>query len=1724
MIQTNNNNQAKLFDKKFVALTLRDVRRCEKCKRGYDTKYRVSQDNKPNSSRPVLLNCGHNICENCIYQNRNHLECAVCQVPIEFEHTRWLKKSYDLNFCLLGQLANSISFLGSEPVGGGGAATMTTGMLAAESFIQKCSECEQAPAIGICMNCRADFCKRCFTSVHQNSKVLKKHKLSEFEMQRLQLRLPKEKFCKTHKRMCDKFCVNCQKIYCINCIRLTHNAHHVNALSIENAKNNDKIISFLETMKQTRENIRKAQKDIRICENQLLDYASSITLEINDYFLDLHNFLQIEERRILEEFKVLARPSQNAIHEACAKLSDSQTTLNNMRATLEGFLQKPPNNMHINAILETATTQLEQMPCQIQISQMENNPFVFKRLREVQKEITSSYSVVGNDPKIHIRITPMYGDHEHSFEISSDKILSPDPTESCINFTIETPRRASVSSSSTIAIGKSRRDGRVTHIISPVHFYVQEEEGIKEIRKRLANIDENSFYVDSVQINEMYAVLHVQTKQWHRGVVIEELKKTKNSKDNEQPKYKMFLLDYGIYEDYSKRMLRVISEQTKSISTAAVPCRLVDIGPPGGDWTKEARELMEEIIENKPVQVSIQDTTRTPWSVEVTVTNSGGPISIRDALLYTGIAIDTSVSSSQRNQKFSGSKPTQLSKMKQSLLRPIHHTGEIFRVNVSHIENPHRFFAIKFAHLEELTKLENEMELDYTDPSQRQIIFYAQLHMCCALFFEEKWYRGCVEEINGPNNIRIRLVDDGRTITTNWRELYVLKERFLVHRELSIECSLADIQPLQEKNYEWTDNAIAEFVRMTSNPNIQMTISSSNQFRYQVILNVVKKHLDINVGAMLVKFKQAVSTGDCSVIAENVRTSPIDKLLISDTELKPIPPPAIKTLKRTPIQVIHINNPGDFYIYMVEHIPGILKFQEQLQIAQEERLENETISEDINWKVDDHCLLYASVNEGASDQWFRGIIKNIDENEPEAPYSVFLRDKGVVLRDIQGRQLSPIEDVYKRVSNAAILCHLACVHPTGGMKTWSHSAIDEFRHNISHFESIGGTTQGSAKNFSIPVVLWGMLTETNDALGPCTPKYTNINKMLVSAGLAHLVEKIDITRQMDQFVQDEIQQGQQTLQDWYKNFKKTLDDLPVCSDDFEEPELNKSNISNYEIGDLIENNKVVTEWLPAEPIEKTVFTAYPTYVDYDACVYLHDAEKHHLINGMKKKINEELDLGPGKVTDDKWAPGQPCLARYHLDGCLYRAVIHVALPNKKFEVRFVDYGNVEACELRDLYRMTAFPNIPIQAVRFTIEGIRPRGGQEKFCTTVLDLIHGLIVDKMCGVRVPNGEENKEVKQCRISFNRNDLTTYLIQNEFASGFGNTIKLEKKLKLQPLESPCNPLDESNNSEDELREFMKHQICDPTGEEPNINQHASPANKPTGMFQLDQYKKMYEKMQKDKLYQSIVDDDDSQVMDAPDLENSDDDEVRELEFSFRSNYWHVDDNLEGAPPPAPRSEAGSNFDAFDPCDSSSLLSNFSGIEVFKPPQLPSSVKSFYCEIAYVRSPTVVHIFPHLSELEYRQLELARRIKSLALRTPVFDSFEAKTPCLARYSKDKNWYRAIIRSHNASLRLVKVFYVDFLNSELVHEEHVRRCPNDLLAWPLRTFEMKIYGVIPNPRLREKDVKQAFKKCVTGRKLYAKIVLERGKIPEISLYKSRTEREATVYEDLIIQKYFCKE
>ncbi|XP_017477731.1 PREDICTED: uncharacterized protein LOC108367586, partial [Rhagoletis zephyria] len=355
----------------------------------------------------------------------------------------------------------------------------------------------------------------------------------------------------------------------------------------------------------------------------------------------------------------------------------------------------------------------------------------------------------------------------------------------------------------------------------------------------------------------------------------------------------------------------------------------------------------------------------------------------------------------------------------------------------------------------------------------------------------------------------------------------------------------------------------------------------------------------------------------------------------------------------------------------------------------------------------------------------------------------------------------------------------------------------------------------------------------------------------------------------------------------------------------------------------------------------------------------------------------------------------------------------------------------------------------------------------------------------------------------------------------------------------DSDASANDELNNALSPMQAAQAAQLAMKQQQYPHQQTFVPPCKK--RMFDSNEYKQLHKQMLHENLYgsENFIQNELAAIMqsdnDVGDVgagatgwglgDDDDDAAIVELEQSFALNYWHnTDDEVEREKAKEkirekemakeqqrtrdkvkgremeildsasfalrPRQNLDTSaFDKFYPNETSSVFSHFSGIESFKNPQLPVGKRTFECSVACIVTPTIVQILPHLTEFEYRELELERRIKHLVKSAPYLTDFEPRTICLAVYHKDRKWYRALIRSHNPVAKQVDVLYVDYLNTASVLTTNLRQCPLELISWPLRTIRARLHGLVPNPRLREKDIRQALQDVLLKRTLIARIV-----------------------------------
>ncbi|KAM7362412.1 tudor domain-containing protein qin isoform 2-T4 [Cochliomyia hominivorax] len=1752
----NNSQFVKLFDRRFVAQTLNNSNRCPKCRNEYsfcyDTAERFAIDHHVKSNRPILLSCGHSMCENCVYYNRHNLTCGTCLKPIHIpkEPTKQfsnfnVRDYFDMNFYLMGQLnhwryyrkdgsANNtllMSATGRSILNSSNLLEANTSV--ATSTVIKCVECECAPSLGKCRICKAYYCKRCYDNIHKNSKVLKMHTLQRFDKEPTKqaeiMRLTKGRYCKRHQRQCDRYCPKCDLVCCGECGRQDHQYHHYRKLAEENEKLLDELHVIMDNAQLARESLNKGQKDIKSVETQLEEYAIKTLEEVSNYYLQLHSFLQNEEKKITEKFYEMCQQPQFMLHEANMKLNESQETLNSIRNTLEQFENSPPRNFYLGHILSKYNQLIQQIPTNIQINKPHTNPFIFEVKDDIKSDIQNSINYQYKDPKLLIKIDTSFYDSNPStidttttsipstLNVTLNNCKSPKPKNNKKNkHKKNKPKEDICMTNITKTLPppplSSNHEGvgnlvHVTYIKSPENFYIQNVNDIQSIRKLSHTYLLNAIANNIPKIiaeGYYYMAYHVTDKQWYRGIL---------NKILPNDLYKIFFVDFGICMEVSKDKLCDIEENHLKIPFAAIRCAIYDIMPVGKKWTEVECNLLLELLHNKPARISIiekVDNDMLKIDLHTDLTKS-----VHDAFLYTGLARERPGAHSFKLQ-YKTNLP--IIKIEERIPKTNIQTSEILSVTVLHVEGPEEFYVIKNELLKSKEELRNELNQYYQNNTKTiQQIYLGTVQMCCAVNINDIWYRGVIEAIKDRGQLNVRLIDEGRRECINWRQAFVLNEQFRKKREFAIGCTLADIEPLQENKYVYTTDAIKDFKQMTTNPHLRMEVVAVTPKVCKVALYICKRSLDINVGATMVKNKYGISTGESTQITEvikipkgknNDQQQPFNVNTNEDKWNKNMGTVA-KPIKRTLVKVTYFVSPGEFYIQLANLIQGTKAFHQQIQEAQAKKCGSKPslAYETREWFENNHCLVYTKYEnfqfphplDGPlleNFEWYRGVITKITYLPGEEPkFSVFLRDIGVTISSIYSQQLYSIDPQLDRVTNAVYCCHLACIEPAGG-NTWSHSAIDSFKHYILTAETLSVSLYSKTvkkKEDSLAVVLWSSKMETSNPLAPCITKYSNINRNLVRKGLAYMVEPLDTKRQFDQIEEMELANGEITLEEWFKTVSDNVllkeiensEKHPLhLSLNADEIETNEFSVDDHPFGNHLTevafhettSQDVPTAWLSSKIITKTLFSGYPTYIDFDCIVYLHEADDKKFLENITKKLTEIYGPMDTHGMHHNYSINQPCVVKYHIDGKYYRGIITDDINSQsEWGVRFIDYGNVETVEAKDLRPFAPFPNLPAMANKYIIDGIKPKDGADKFNTNDLDQIHAMIVTKLVSIRIPSTEMQNKIKRCNMRLGAQDVASEIIARGLAepdyqplyenvtneiTDF-NLIQPEDNLKPPHVHKPhksrnplpvattedyaifsqannmsidCNYLNNNNNivhnndlsenSEDvdvddddndygsdsdkydHLNEMLDRLSKNPINE-PQFSKTTmirtttettttttttnTVTNKPPPpkkrMFNNKDYTKMMNVMM---VYDA---DDILEEFEHDDVDDEEDDEdIIELGESFAMNYWHntvedmrveedeeINEHLDRRASNYDDMDIDSDFDGFHPNDASTVFSHFSGIENFKPPQLPVTMHHFNCRVVSIITPTILQIFPHHTEFRYRELELQRSIKEM-------------------------------------------------------------------------------------------------------------------------------------------------
>ena len=153
------------------------------------------------------------------------------------------------------------------------------------------------------------------------------------------------------------------------------------------------------------------------------------------------------------------------------------------------------------------------------------------------------------------------------------------------------------------------------------------------------------------------------------------------------------------------------------------------------------------------------------------------------------------------------------------------------------------------------------------------------------------------------------------------------------------------------------------------------------------------------------------------------------------------------------------------------------------------------------------------------------------------------------------------------------------------------------------------------------------------------------------------------------------------------------------------------------------------------------FNGTVTWVNLAGEVFLYDVNKSEFqLRYMQEQLYSIYEGSQPSEADLNCKAGDPCIARYELDGKWYRATVAATdIDENKVEVIFVDYGTRDDVDRHHIRLNVMLQWIPIQTIKCTIHNIQVPGTKADdvidWPIQTLDYLHKLIVDQTCCVKV-----------------------------------------------------------------------------------------------------------------------------------------------------------------------------------------------------------------------------------------------------------------------------------------------------------------------------------------------------------------------------------------------------
>ncbi|XP_037083198.1 tudor domain-containing protein 1-like [Pollicipes pollicipes] len=182
-------------------------------------------------------------------------------------------------------------------------------------------------------------------------------------------------------------------------------------------------------------------------------------------------------------------------------------------------------------------------------------------------------------------------------------------------------------------------------------------------------------------------------------------------------------------------------------------------------------------------------------------------------------------------------------------------------------------------------------------------------------------------------------------------------------------------------------------------------------------------------------------------------------------------------------------------------------------------------------------------------------------------------------------------------------------------------------------------------------------------------------------------------------------------------------------------DLELNMLAAEQAAEAVEERALEVDWLPARVPTETRFIGRPTHVTMAGTVYLHTYPKgKETLDILQQAFSSKYGGSQPRPCDSYWFEGQPCIAKYFLDDCWYRAKV-LQVHSEKVSVQFVDYGNTDRVAPTELRKNVFMEHVPVQALHCELHNILPLTEDGTFPVKTLNFLHSQIVERECHVQV-----------------------------------------------------------------------------------------------------------------------------------------------------------------------------------------------------------------------------------------------------------------------------------------------------------------------------------------------------------------------------------------------------